>query len=73
MPPFRTLLSAAGNRLPTIRERTVARFNPKPHIGDPTYDTVQHMLNRLDRLLLDPVSWPDVDPVARILNELGAC
>jgi len=30
-------------------------IDPKPHVGDPSYDPLQHMLN-CDRLLTDPVS-----------------
>jgi streptomycin 6-kinase len=30
-------------------------IDPKPHIGDPTYDVLQHILNCPDRLHSDPV------------------
>jgi len=29
-------------------------IDPKPYLGDPAYDAVQHMLNREDRLAADP-------------------
>ena len=32
-------------------------IDPKPYIGDPTYDCLQHMLNCPDRLQDDPVSF----------------
>ena len=46
----------AENVLSARREPWLV-IDPKPHVGDPTYDTVQHMLNRLDRLLADPVGF----------------
>ncbi len=32
-------------------------IDPKPHVGDPTYDAVQHMLNSPDRLGADPAAF----------------
>lgn len=43
----------AGNVLAAEREPWLM-IDPKPHIGDPTYDAVQHMLNCPDRLQADP-------------------
>jgi streptomycin 6-kinase len=44
----------AGNVLAARREPWLA-IDPKPFVGDPTYDTVQHMLNCDERLATDPV------------------
>jgi streptomycin 6-kinase len=30
-------------------------IDPKPYVGDPTYDPLQHMLNFPDRLVTDPI------------------
>lgn len=61
---FRTLPASAGrnvllatdlhaeNILAARRERWLV-IDPKPHVGDPAYDPLQHMLN-CDRLLTDP-------------------
>lgn len=43
----------AGNILRAEREPWLA-IDPKPYVGDPTYDALQHMLNCLDRLNADP-------------------
>ncbi len=43
----------AGNVLAAQRESWLA-IDPKPYVGDPTYDPLQHLLNRTDRLLADP-------------------
>ncbi|MGH3831650.1 MAG: aminoglycoside phosphotransferase family protein [Pseudonocardiaceae bacterium] len=32
-------------------------IDPKPYLGDPTYDPLQHMLNFPDRLVRDPVGF----------------
>jgi streptomycin 6-kinase len=42
----------AENILAALREPWLA-IDPKPHVGDPTYDALQHMLN-CDRLITDP-------------------
>jgi len=43
----------AGNVLAARREPWLA-IDPKPYIGDPTYDPLQHMLNCEERLRADP-------------------
>jgi streptomycin 6-kinase len=45
----------AGNILRAEREPWLM-IDPKPFVGDPTYDALQHMLNCGDRLRADPVS-----------------
>ncbi len=44
----------AGNILATEREPWLV-CDPKPYVGDPTYDLLQHMLNCTERLVADPV------------------
>jgi streptomycin 6-kinase len=44
----------AGNILAARREPWLV-IDPKPYLGDPAYDPVQHMLNCEDRLAADPV------------------
>jgi len=34
-------------------------IDPKPYLGDPTYDVLQHMLNCPDRLVADPSGFAD--------------
>ena len=41
------------NVLAARRESWLA-IDPKPYVGDPTYDALQHMLNHPDRLATDP-------------------
>ncbi|MDT4940026.1 MAG: streptomycin 6-kinase [Pseudonocardiales bacterium] len=43
----------AGNVLAADREPWLA-IDPKPYVGDPTYDLTQHMLNCTERLFGDP-------------------
>ena len=43
----------AGNVLAAEREPWLV-IDPKPYVGDPTYDAVQHMLNCDARLHVDP-------------------
>ena len=43
----------AGNLLASQREPWLV-IDPKPYVGDPTYDVLQHMLNCEERLLADP-------------------
>jgi streptomycin 6-kinase len=43
----------AANVLAAAREPWLA-VDPKPYVGDPTYDLVQHLLNHADRVLADP-------------------
>jgi streptomycin 6-kinase len=45
----------AENILAAEREPWLV-IDPKPYVGDPTYDALQHMLNCSDRLYADPVS-----------------
>ena len=42
-----------GNVLAAAREPWLV-IDPKPHVGDPAYDPLQHMLNCDDRLRSDP-------------------
>ncbi|MQA79216.1 MAG: hydroxyurea phosphotransferase [Streptosporangiales bacterium] len=34
-------------------------IDPKPYVGDPTYDALQHMLNHDDRLTADPAGFAE--------------
>ena len=43
----------AGNVLTAQRERWLA-IDPKPYVGDPTYDALQHILNCDERVRADP-------------------
>ncbi len=43
----------AENVLAAARERWLA-IDPKPYVGDPTYDVLQHLLNCTERLQADP-------------------
>ena len=45
-----------GNVLAASREPWLA-IDPKPYVGDPTYDALQHMLNFPERLCTDPRSF----------------
>lgn len=45
-----------GNVLAAGREPWLT-IDPKPYVGDPTYDPLQHMLNFPDRLVADPVGF----------------
>ena len=48
----------AGNILAAEREPWLV-IDPKPYVGDPAYDPLQHLLNCLDRLRADPVGLAD--------------
>jgi streptomycin 6-kinase len=48
----------AENILATRREPWLI-IDPKPYIGDPAYDVLQHMLNCDDRLAADPAALAD--------------
>jgi streptomycin 6-kinase len=48
----------AGNVLAARRQPWLA-IDPKPYLGDPTYDLVQHMLNCPTRLHADPIGLTD--------------
>jgi len=53
------------NVLTASREPWLA-IDPKPYVGDPTYDPLQHMLNFPDRLVADPTGF--VLRIARLLD-----
>jgi streptomycin 6-kinase len=53
------------NVLAATREPWLA-IDPKPYVGDPTYDPLQHMLNFPDRLAADPAGF--VLRMARLLD-----
>jgi streptomycin 6-kinase len=48
----------AGNILAASREPWLV-IDPKPYVGDPAYDLVQHMLNCDGRLASDPAGLAD--------------
>lgn len=48
----------AGNVLAAEREPWLV-IDPKPYLGDPTYDCVQHMVNCPERLYADPRGFAD--------------
>ncbi len=54
-----------GNVLAARREPWLA-IDPKPYVGDPTYDALQHMLNFPDRLARDPLGF--AQRMARLLG-----
>ena len=67
----------AGNALAATREPWLV-IDPKPYVGDPAYDVLQHMLNCPERLAADPrglalrmASLLGLDP-ARVLKWLFA-
>jgi streptomycin 6-kinase len=67
----------AGNILAARRERWLV-IDPKPYVGDPTYDVLQHLLNCSERLRADPLGLVrrlagllDLDP-ARLAQWLFA-
>ncbi len=45
-----------GNVLAALREPWLV-IDPKPYLGDRTYDALQHMLNCQERLVADPVGF----------------
>ena len=47
-----------GNVLAAAREPWLV-IDPKPHVGDPAYDPLQHMLNFPGRLAADPAGFAD--------------
>ena len=55
----------AGNVLAAQREPWLV-IDPKPYVGDPTYDPLQHLLNCNERLYADPR-----DLVRRMADLLG--
>jgi len=69
----------AGNVLAAQRETWLA-IDPKPYVGDPTYDPLQHLLNCTDRLLVDPrrlalslAALLDLDPERLLLWLFARC
>ena len=67
----------AGNVLAAAREPWLV-IDPKPYVGDPTYDCLQHMLNCSERLHTDPeglarrmAQLADLDP-QRVIRWLFA-
>ncbi len=48
----------AGNVLAAEREPWLV-VDPKPYVGDPTYDLLQHLWNCQARLVADPVGLTD--------------
>jgi streptomycin 6-kinase len=55
----------AGNILAAEREPWLV-IDPKPYVGDPTYDALQHLLNNSDRLHADAKRW--IERMARLLD-----
>ncbi len=53
------------NVLAAEREPWLA-IDPKPYVGDPTYDPLQHMLNFPDRLAGDRAASPSAWPASSI-------
>jgi len=69
----------AGNVLAAEREPWLA-IDPKPYLGDPTYDPLQHLLNCGERLLAEPQDFPrrfadlvGVDPDRLLLWLFARC
>ncbi len=59
--PTSTLLCTdlhPGNILAAQREPWLM-IDPKPYVGDPTYDALQHLLNFPERLATDPTAFSD--------------
>jgi streptomycin 6-kinase len=69
----------AGNVLRAAREPWLA-IDPKPYVGDPAYDALQHMLNSSGRLQTDPhrlarrmAALLDLDPERLLLWLFARC
>jgi streptomycin 6-kinase len=69
----------AGNVLAAEREPWLA-IDPKPYVGDPAYDLLQHLLNNDERLLAEPRDFPrrmadrvGVDPGRLLLWLFARC
>ncbi len=62
-----------GNVLASRRDPWLL-IDPKPYVGDPTYDPIQHMLNFPDRLLVDPLASPGawLISLTSTLNDSGS-
>jgi len=50
---------ARRHDLPGSRAGSWLAIDPKPYVGDPAYDVLQHMLNCEDRLAADPAGLAD--------------
>jgi Aminoglycoside/hydroxyurea antibiotic resistance kinase len=62
----------AGNALAAVREPWLV-IDPKPHVGDPAYDPLQHMLNCTERLRADPAVWPAAWPACWTWTRTACC
>lgn len=69
----------AANVLASERQRWLA-IDPKPYVGDPTYDVLQHMFNCEERLRTDPrglastlAGLLDLDPERLLLWLFARC
>ena len=69
----------AGNVLAAARQRWLI-IDPKPHVGDPAYDVLQHLLNCGGRLAADPhglarrmAGLLDLDPERVLLWLFARC
>jgi streptomycin 6-kinase len=69
----------AGNVLAAQREPWLM-VDPKPYVGDPAYDLLQHLLNHDERLLTEPTDFPrrmadlaGVDPERLLLWLFARC
>jgi streptomycin 6-kinase len=45
-----------GDNILAARRAPWLVIDPKPYVGDPAYDLLQHMLNCEDRLAVDPAA-----------------
>ena len=62
----------AGNVLAAAREPWLV-IDPKPHVGDPAYDPLQHMLNCEARLHADPGAWLAGWPACSTWTRTACC
>lgn len=69
----------AGNVLAAAREPWLV-IDPRPYVGDPAYDLVQHLLNCVERILAAPTDFPrrladlaGVDPERLLLWLFARC
>ena len=63
-----------GDNVLTAQREPWLVIDPKPYVGDPTYDLLQHTLNCEDRLAADPggLATPHGGP-CRDRRRPGAC
>ena len=61
----------AGNVLAARREPWLV-IDPKPYVGDPTYDALQHLLNCEERLRADPTGLWRASPICSGLIASGS-